>query len=95
MKLSKTLFGAGLIVGAVALTTMTVDAVAQSAADHFKGRTVKLYAGAGAGGVYGLSGHLIVLPSNAAEIRRTVAAIVATPQSVVDRYKKMAGLAKK
>lgn len=59
MKLSKLLFGAGLLVSAVAMTTMTVDAVAQSAAEHFKGRTVKLYAGAGAGGVYGLSGRII------------------------------------
>lgn len=46
----------------VAFAAMTVaipQAGAQSAAEHFEGKTVKLYAAAGAGGVYGLSGRII------------------------------------
>jgi hypothetical protein len=47
MKKSQTLFEAELVITAVTMTTMTVDAVAQSAADHFTGRTIKPYPGAG------------------------------------------------
>jgi tripartite-type tricarboxylate transporter receptor subunit TctC len=36
------------------------QAGAQSAADHFKGKMVKIYAAAGAGGVYGLSGRIMI-----------------------------------
>lgn len=44
---------------AVAAMAAAPQVAAQSAAEHFKGKTIKIYAGAGAGGVYGLSGRVI------------------------------------
>lgn len=45
---------------AVAIGSAGTSAAAQSAADHFSGKTVKVITGTGPGGVYGLSGRVIL-----------------------------------
>ena len=60
MKTGTRIFTLASGVAFAAMMAAIPQAVAQSAADHFKSKTVKLYAGAGAGGVYGLSGRIII-----------------------------------